>query len=246
MRESVLIVETDPSAVGYKGQRIRDYFERVLDRSRWNSGISVEGYTRRPDEKPWIDMNAVSSDYFATMGIPLLAGRVFRAEDNPATTPDENPRPGPGEDEPPFPPPPPVAIVNEAFAKKFFPNSVALGRHFTQSDKGFNMAKSFEIVGVVKDSRYFDIRKPVEPMIYVPMSRLGANFETICIRSSGRPDLLASAVRREMSNVDAAIPVLQTRTLEDQFNGNIAQERAVTTLCGFSPGDTAKSASAWP
>src|SRR5262249_46710877 len=99
VRERVLLVESDPSTVGYKGQRIRDYFERVLERvrslpnvraaslaaitplagSRWNSGISVEGYVRQPDEKPWVDMNSVSSDYFTTMGIPLLAGRAFRA-----------------------------------------------------------------------------------------------------------------------------------------------------------------------
>jgi ABC-type antimicrobial peptide transport system permease subunit len=97
-------------------------------------------------------------------------------------------------------------------------------------------AESFEIVGVVKDSSYFDLRDTVEPMIYLPGWRLGANFETICIRSTVSPARLASVVRREMASVDAAIPVLQTTTLEDQFDDNIAQERAVTTLCGFFSG----------
>src|SRR5207248_1866634 len=97
----------------------------------------------------------------------------------------------------------------------------------------FDMARSFEIVGVVKDSRYFDLRKQVERMIYVPIWRLSARFSTLCIRTNGSPESLASAVRREMGQIDAAIPVLGIATLEDQFDNSIAQERTVTTLCGF-------------
>ena len=254
VRENVLIIQTNPLALGYKRQRIREYYERVADRlgalpnvrvaslanitplagSRMRTGISVEGYTRPADEQPWIDFNAVSHGYFATMGIQMIAGRDFRAEDNPATSPEPTPRTGKNDDdEPPLPPPAPVAIVNEAFARKFFPNQNAVARHFSESDKKFDMAKSFEIVGVVKNSKYFELRKDVEPMIYIPMWRQGVGFATICVRSSGRPELVANAVRRELANIDAAIPVLQTVTLEDQFDSNIAQERTVTTLCGF-------------
>jgi predicted permease len=255
-REGVLLVNTQPRGLGYKSQRTRDYYDRVVERlrsvpnvrvaslanitplaqSRWNSGISVEGYVRPADEKPWIDMNAVGPSYFATMGIPLLAGRDFRAEDNPPTSPEPKPRTGKDDDNEPLPPPAPVAIVNEALARKFFPNQNALGRHFTTDEKKFDMAKSFEIVGVVKNSNYFDLRKQVEPMIYVPTWRLGAFGATVCVRTNGRPELVANAVRREMTNVDAAIPVLETVTLEDQFDNNIAQERTVTTLCGFFGG----------
>jgi predicted permease len=253
VREGVLIVETNPLALGYKRQRIRDYYERVADHlrtvpnvrvasladltplggSRMRYGISFEGYTRPADEKPWIDMNAVSPGYFATMGIPLLLGRDFRSEDNPAVSPEPKPRTGKDDDDEPLPPPAPVGIVNEALAKKFFPNQNAVGRHFTTEEKKFDMAKSFEIVGVVKNSKYFELRKEVEPMIYVPVWRFGASSVTLCIRTSGKPELVTNAVRREMTNVDAAIPVLETVTLEDQFDNNIAQERTVTTLCGF-------------
>ncbi len=111
-------------------------------------------------------MNAVSPGYFATMGIPLLLGRDFRSEDNPAVSPEPKPRTwGKDDDNEPLPPPAPVAIVNEAFAKKFFGNQSAVGRHLTQGDK-FDMAKSFEIVGVVKNSKYFELRKEVDPMVY--------------------------------------------------------------------------------
>jgi predicted permease len=254
-RESVLIVETNPLALGYKQQRIRDYFERVIDRlpavpnvrvaslsqitpqggSRWSSGISVEGYTRPADEPPSVNFNSSSPGYFATMGIPLLRGRDFRSEDNPPTSPEPTPRKDSDASEP-LPPPAPVAIVNEAFVKKYFPNESGLGRHFTSDKKKFDMARSFEIVGVVKDANYFDLRKRVDPMIYVPIWRQDARSAAICIRTIGPPGQVIHAIRREMAGVDAAIPILQTVTLEDQFDNTIAQERTVSTLCGFFGG----------
>jgi predicted permease len=254
-RESVLMIGTNPPALGYKSQRTRDFYDRLIDRirrvpnvrtaslanitplggSRWNSGIAVEGYTRKPDEKPWIDMNSVSAGYFETLGIPILMGRDFRAEDNPAVSPDPKPRTGPGDEDEPLAPPQPVAIVNEAFAKKFFANQNPIGRHLTQGNK-FDMAKSFEIVGVVKNANYFDIRKDVESMIYVPIWRFGAYGVTVCIRTTGKPESVTNSIRREVAQVDAAVPVLQTATLEDQFDNTIAQERTVTTLCSFFGG----------
>jgi predicted permease len=255
-RESVLIVSTNPLALGYKRQRVRDYCDRVVDRlrsvpnvrvaslanitplggSRWNSGISVEGYTRPADEKPWVNFNSVSPGFFATMGIPLLRGRDFRAEDNPPTSPEPPPPGKDSRDDQPLPPPAPVAIVNEAFVKKYLPNESGLGRHFTNDSKKFNMSNSFEIVGVVKDANYFDLRKLVEPMIYVPIWRFGGFGATVCVRTSGPPEQVTNAIRREMAAVDAAIPILQTVTLEDQFDNTIAQERTISTLCGFFGG----------
>ncbi len=250
-RESVLLVNVNPQQSGYKGQRLRDFYQRLLERSRslpgirsaslatitplagmqWNSDVSVQGHQRKADEKPYIDFNSVSEGYFETLGIPILLGRDFRAEDNPPVTPDPKPTFGPPDDDP-LGPPAPVAIINEAMAKKFFPNEIPLGKRFSTTDK-FNLAKSFEIVGVVKDTMYFGVRKPVESMIYVPAWRMGAGQKTLCVRASGRPEQLTGAIRREVAGIDSAIPVIQTLTLEDQFDNNIAAERVVTTLCSF-------------
>ncbi len=253
VRQKVLLVSINPEQSGYKGQRVRDFYERLLARTgglngvraaslasvtplggmRWNTGISVEGYHRKPDEKPWVDFNAVSPRFFETLGIPMLAGRTFRAEDNPAFTPDPDPRRRPN-DEKPLPPPPPVAVVNEAFAARFFGHENPMGRHFNNNDKKFDLANAFEIVGVVKDSKYFNIREAVEPMVYVPSWRFGANgFNTLCLLTTSRPEQLTGAIRREAANIDPAIPLFQTLTLEDQFDNTISQERVVTTLCGF-------------
>ena len=110
-RESVLLVRVNPQASGYKGQRLRDYYERFaagmaaqpgvrsvslanitpLSNSRWNSDISIQGYQWKPDEKPYVDFNSVGPHFFETMGIPLIAGRAFTELDSPATTPDPTP-----------------------------------------------------------------------------------------------------------------------------------------------------------
>ncbi len=250
LRESVLLVNVDPEQSGYKGQRLRQFYERLLERARsfpgvraaslanitplngseWNNTVSVEGYRWKSDEEPDIDFNAVSSGYFETLGIPILLGRDFRAQDNPAVSPDLLPHADQDKDK--LGPPPPVAIINEAMAKKFFPHESPIGRHFSRGDK-FDPAKSFEIVGVVKNAKYFDIRKAVQSMIYVPVWRFQAMSNTLCIRSNANPEALIAAVRREVASLDPAIPVLQTLTMEEQFDSTISQERIVTTLCGF-------------
>ncbi len=248
-RESVLLVNVNPQASGYKGQRLRDYYERLRDRtarnpearsvslaaitplagSRWNSDVSVQGYQRRADEDPTVDFNGVSPGYFDTLGIPILLGRDFRSEDNPAVTPD----PQPGDRK--MGPPPPVAIINEAMAKKYFARESPLGKRFS-TDDSFKMEDSYEIVGVVKNTRYFGPREAVEPMAYFPEWRNGAGPMTLCVRSATPPERLIPAIRKEAAALDAAIPLTQTLTLEEQFEGNISQERMVTTLCGFFGG----------
>jgi predicted permease len=241
-------VNVNPGSLGYKGQRLRDFYDRLLQRtralpdvgsaalanitplsgSRWNDTTTFEGYVRQPDERPWVDHNAVSPGFFESLRIPLIQGRDFREEDNPAATPDSPA----GERDDKLGPPLPVAIINESAADKYFAHQNPIGRHFSHADK-FDMAKSFEIVGVVKNSNYFDIRKAVDPMVYLPMWRLGARGGTLCVRAAGDPEHLTSAIRREVSLLDPSIPVLNTFTLEQQFDNTIAQERTVTTLCGF-------------
>jgi predicted permease len=253
VRENVLLVETSAGSIGYKGQRIRTFEDRLLSAasrlpgvgiaslaaltplqgSRWNSDIAVQGHPWKPDEKPYIDFNAVSPRYFETLGIPILMGRDFRDQDNPAVSPDPPEKPYPPGKEPPEPPgPPKVAIVNQSMAKKFFPNANALGKRFSTGDK-FKIEDSYEIVGVVKDTRYFGLRDAVESMIYVSSWRQGANDMVLCLRSASDPKPLIEAVRREVRNLDSAIPVTETVTMEQQLNNHISQERLIATLSSF-------------
>lgn len=253
VREGVLLVEVKPENNGYKGQRLRDYYERLLVQirglhdvraaslasitplsgSRWNSGVVVEGHTWRPDEEPFLDFNGVGPGYFETLGIPMLLGRDFRMEDNPAFTPDPTPDPPKASDEDEkLGPPPPVAIINETMANRFFPGQSPIGKHIYNGDK-VDAGKAFEIIGVVKDSKYFDLREAVESMVYVPMWRFRAGHATLCLRTGGDPERLVGAIRQEVAKLDPAVPILDTATMEDQFDNTISQERVVTTLCSF-------------
>ncbi len=253
-RESVLLVDTNPKSLGRTGQQTRDFYDRLMGKiraipnirsaslanvtplsgSQMNNWITAEGYVRPADEKPSVHVNDVSDDYFATLGIPIVAGRDFRPEDNPATSPDPPVRKA-DEKEPLLPGPPPVAIVTESFAKKYLAGQNPIGKRFTTGEK-FDMARSFEIVGVVKDASYFDLRKNVEPMVYFPVWRFNAYGATLCLRTTGKPELVTNAIRREIAATDPAIPVLDTETLAEQFDDNIANERAISTLCGFFGG----------
>ena len=184
-RDHAMVVMVDPTRAGYKGQRTRDFYQRLLaatertpgvrsaslasitplSGSRWNGDFTVEGYQFQPSDKKYVDMNAVGPRFFETMGIPLLSGREFRDEDSPATSeaPPEtlevggqSPESGPR-----------FAIVNESFAKRFFAGRNPLGLHVCLDEK-YDPARAYEIVGVVGDAHYFGLREATEPMIYTP------------------------------------------------------------------------------
>jgi len=136
------------------------------------------------------------------MGIPIIAGRDFRDQDNPAFTPDPSDKPGPpgtGQGKR-------VAIVNESFARRFFGQKPAVGERLCRS-RTFKMEESYEIVGVVKDARYFNVRRPAESMVYLPVWSDGSSIRTLCLRTTAAPEHIAGTVRREAAALDAAIPV---------------------------------------
>ena len=110
--------------------------------SLWDRRVRVEGYTFRLDEPEEVGFNAIAPDYFATLKTPLMSGREFDDRDTEAS--------------------PKVAVVNESFVRRFFGTQTALGRHVT------SVNVTYEIVGVVKDAKYQDLRTAVISTMYVP------------------------------------------------------------------------------
>ncbi len=239
--ENVLVVDVAPARNGYQPQRVRDYYERLRDAvasgpgmrsvslasitplsgSRWNDSVNVEGYQWKPGEQPYIDMNAVSPRFFETMGIPIVFGRDFRAEDVPASMPKPGDWTGPR-----------VLIVNESFANHFFPEQNPIGRRLCLNER-YKPEQAFEIVGVVKDVRYFGLRSTTESMIYMPAFRNGGVFLSLCVRTSNDPRQAIEQVRREIAAQDPAVPMLGARTMEQQLDSNIVQEKLIATLSSF-------------
>ena len=244
------MVDFDPSRNGYKGQRLRDYYEGLRQRvealpgvnratlaritplsgSRSNRNLSVPGYAPKSGERMVLDVNAVGPNFFETLGIPIVLGRDLREQDNPAYSRDPMPfRPGGPLDEEQGPN---VAVVNESMARKYFASQNPIGMRFSLTEK-YDAQKSFEVVGVVKDARYFGLRNDTEPMGYLAAWRPGASSMTLCIRTGVDPDTMIEAVRREASAIDSAVPMLQARTMEQQVDNNVLQEKLVATLSGF-------------
>ncbi|MCU1261895.1 MAG: hypothetical protein JWO80_4780, partial [Bryobacterales bacterium] len=252
--DHVMQVQVDPGRLGYRGMRVRNFYDDLAARvrriqgvqvvslanitplggSRWNQTFAVQGRNFKPGEHNYVDMNAVSSRYFETMGIPLLAGRDFRDQDNPTFTPDPPKvrRPGPPPQDPTGPH---VAIVNEAFVRRFFHKENPLGQRFSLTEK-FDLQNAYEIVGVAKDVRYYNLRDAPEMMIYLSNWRPGADSRVLCLRTAGDPMRTVTAIRREVLALDPAVPVLNARTMDDQIDNNLLQERVVATLSSFFGG----------
>ncbi len=145
--------------------------------------IQVNGYTPQPGENMKLWRNLVSPDYFATLKIPLVAGRDFTDRDTSTSQP--------------------VAIVNETFAKRFLAGRPALGRKFHL------WGENHTIVGVVRDSKYRFLAEPPTPYFYLPLSQSYSPSRSIGVevRTQGRPELFAGAIRSAIRSVDPNIPI---------------------------------------
>jgi predicted permease len=178
----------------------------------WNRSVRIEGYMSRPQqESDGIGFNVISPRYFETLATPLLIGREFDERDS-ATAPK-------------------VAIVNESFARRFFGDGQALGRHVTSLDT------AYEIVGVVRDAKYQNLRVPILETMYIPwMQREGdppSRYNYLVRAASGDPMTLAPALARLVREVDPLLRVRNTITYATQIDRSIVRERILATLGGF-------------
>jgi predicted permease len=249
--ENVLLASVDPARFGYKGQRTRDFYDRLCARvaalpgvrsaslalitplsdASWNGSVTVEGYTQKPGERNNVWFNAVGPRYFETLGTPVMLGREFTQQDNPATAIEVPERLIPGQ-ELPDPPGRHVAIVNETFARHFFGDNGAIRMHVAMGG-AFRSDRSYEIVGVVKDAHYSNLRDAVEPMMFIPVWRRFVEQREPVIRTAGSASQLTPLLRRELHELDPVIPLLNIRTLEHDVNESILVERLIATLSGF-------------
>jgi len=178
------------------------------------SHISIDG-ARPSEDTPWF--LGISPGWLEAMKIPLVDGRDFRAGDAY----------------------PNVAIVNGAFAKRYFGGENPLGKSFGNGDR--DGRARFEIVGVVRNARYVDIRGPIAPTAYVPFRAEDAKgalrprrFATFVVRtSSANPLALASTLRREVPRARPEFRVTNIRTQEELVRAQTLRERLLAMLALF-------------
>jgi predicted permease len=217
-----LLFSIDPVSAGYKEPQVRTLYQELQTRlsslpsvtsvsyssdalvigDLWSEGVRIEGQ----DNKAKIEsqMLAVGPGFFATMRIPFFSGRGFLQSDLGSTQS--------------------VVVINEAFAKKFFPGRNPLGLHITREDDK-NIAS--EIVGIVGDTKYAGLRDDVKATAYVPMEGKVAYFE---LRTHSNPTASIPAVRRVLGDIDSNIPILNIATQSEMTDRLIFNERMVALL----------------
>ena len=179
----------------------------VLSSNNWGNDVQVEGYPKGPDIDNNSRYNELGVGYFKTLGVPLINGRDF-------TQADALGRPK-------------VAIVNEAFAKKFHIGKDAVGKRMSQGGDTLDI----EIIGLAKDSKYSDVKKPIPPVFYVPYrqdSTIGSN--RFYVRSGMDPATVLRAIPNVIKKLDPNLPVAGMRTLEQQVKDNVFLDRMISTL----------------
>jgi predicted permease len=172
--------------------------------------VRVEGYESAAGESENMNsaINDVGPGYFATLGVPVLLGREFTDSDI-----DGGQR---------------VAVVNEVMANRFWKGQNPIGRRFArQSETGFEI----EVVGVVRDSRFANLREDVPMSYYIPYAQARAiNSLTFYVRHRADDAAVARAIRQAVARVDARLPVYDFRTMQSQVAESMYIERLVASL----------------
>ena len=180
--------------------------------------IELPEHPSMPEKERVVLLNLVTPGYFRTYGTRILAGRDFTPADR---------RGSRG-----------VAIVNEAFARKFYSGQNPIGRLFAEEGSPRKAAVPREIVGYVQDAVYQSLRGPMAPTMYTPLAQADelAWSAGISVRaSSGRPILLTKPIAAALVAVDPDA-TLTFRALDDQISASLVQERVVAILAGFFGG----------
>ena len=228
--DNLVTFSISPALSGYDNTRSRALFDRVheelaaipgvagvteamipvLSGSNWGTDVSVEGFKKGPDTDANARFNEVGPGYFQTLGVQLLSGREF-------TLADQASRPR-------------VAVVNEAFAKKFGLGRDAVGK--LMGDRG-NDSLDIQIVGLVRDAKYSEVKDEIPPQFFAPVLQDTAiGFISFYVRSAraGGSEQLLHAIPAVIKKLDPNLPVENLKTMPQQVKDNVFLDRMISTL----------------
>jgi putative ABC transport system permease protein len=226
----LITFHVDPQLSGYAKEKIPALHQQILDTMATLPGVqsvgattdqelgdmghtgdvTVEGYTAPPDEDFPIEIPYVSANFFHAMQEPVLAGRSF-TEDDDATHPL-------------------VGIVNESFAKHYFTNpAAAVGRRVVGGDG--KPGEYMTIVGVTRDAKHANLRDAVSPTLFSPLKQCKfAGQLYLYIRTATPPEQSFAMVRQAMKQIDPGLAVDEMRTMEEQIDTTLSNERMIELL----------------
>jgi predicted permease len=238
---NIVVFDIDPSLAGYKDAQIDSFYRDLQGRLAETPGVKSASYSALPllsgslimtrfhwpgaaaDRDADTSMLPVGADFFATMQIPFLMGRGFNATDYALAEAES------GTEESSVATP---AIVNQAFVAKYLGKENPIGKRFGESAGDENEPKSagYEIVGVVRDAKYNDLRQEISATMYVPQAGMGATFE---LRTAADPQALLPAIRKVVAQLNANLPLFHVTTQSEQIDRLLFQERLVARLSAF-------------
>jgi predicted permease len=228
--EGILTVRVDGQAAGYDPARQAVAFDQLLERIRALAGVRaatysnnglfggsdngdqiiVEGYTPSGRDDRGSRYDQIGPRYFSTLGIPILLGREITDEDRAGGRM--------------------VCVINETFAKRFFAGRSPIGLHVTQTYA--EDRHTFEVVGVVKDSRQNRLRGEIEHRFYVPATQPAASISavTFVVRPRGDGATLMTDIRNTIRQVQPNMPVSRATTLTAALDSRVVQDRLLAQL----------------
>jgi predicted permease len=231
-QEKLLLFALNPQQGGYKDERLRQFYEQLsahldnlpgvraatfgavplIAHYGWNDRILLPGETVRTASEHIANRQAARENYFTAMEIPLLRGRGFTAQDDQRA--------------------PKVAVVNETFSRRFFPNDDALGKRVRV---GGDNDPEIEVVGVVADTKYNSQRNEIEPLLYTSWRQEDISFGAtyFALRTTSEPTALVSAVRQAVRELDGNLPVTEIGSQESRSQQTLGQERLYARLLSF-------------
>jgi putative ABC transport system permease protein len=220
----------DPQLSGYAKEKIPALHQQVLDTMATLPGVqavgatndqeladtdhginvTVEGYTPPPEEDFDVEAPWVNAGYFHAMQVPLLAGRTFSEDDDAI-----HPR---------------VAIVNDSFVKHYFSSpEAAVGRRVAEG--GGNHLEYMTILGVSRDTKHMDLRAPARPTFFTPLrQQKDAAQLYIYLRTTTPPEQSFAMVRQAIKQIDPGLAVDSMRTMDDQIETTLSNERMIELL----------------
>jgi predicted permease len=241
------VIHIDPMGAGYKidtvgafNQRLEQEFSALpgvkslgialysaLEGNNWGEGVFVEGRPAPgPEEHNGSSWDRVSPQFFETVGEPVIRGRGFSEQDTATSRM--------------------VAVVNQAFVKKFFPKEDPIGRHFGTFDQKY--AGDYEIVGIVADAKFQNPREEFRSMYFRPLTQYNRGFKeaqmataegrslfpnSVTVQFQGDASALESLARRTLANINPDLTMVSFKSLDYQVADNFNQERLITRLTGL-------------
>ena len=239
---NLVLFEINPMLAGYKDAQIDSFYRDLQGRLVETPGVKSASYSMFPllsgsmmmtsfhwpgtpqDRESDSDILQVGPNFFSTMQIPFVAGRGFTASDYEIAAQTA------GRSSPPTVPTP--VIVDQTFVAKFLGKENPLGKRFgqTAASQDGPASPGYEITGVVRDTKYSDLRREISPMMYLPQSGMGAAFE---VRTAGDPQALVPTIRRTVAQINPNLPLRDVTTESQQIDRLLFQERLVARLSGF-------------